>query len=80
MLMLFRPRIAPAPRICPRLVVAKSSANPNPFIPDIGIEGPNPLTWIAYLPIKIAIRLQASIIIEFCIDQLVPVGNVLINV
>ena len=79
MFILFNPKIVPAPNICPKLVVANSSLSPKPSIPDIGMDGPNPLTWIPYRPINIVIRLQTIMIIEFCIDHEVASGNVLIN-
>ena len=75
--MLFKPSIVPAPKMCPKLVVANNSLNPKPSIPNIGMDGPKPLTVIAYLPINIAIKLQTTIIIEFCMDHVVPLGNVL---
>lgn len=67
--MLFKPIIVPAPIICPKLVVANNSGRPNPFNPKAGIEGPNPLTCIAYLPNPIHKRLQITIIMAVDIDQ-----------
>lgn len=66
---LFKPIIAPTPIICPKLVVANNSGSPNPFKPKIGIEGPKPLTCIAYLPSPIHNKLQTNIIIAFGIDH-----------
>lgn len=48
--MLLKPRIVPAPIICPKLVVAINSGKPNPFKFSKGIDGPRPFTFIAYLP------------------------------
>ena len=72
---LFRPKIVPAPSKCPKLVVANNSLSPNPVMPEIGIDGPKPLTLIPYLPIKIAIRLQKTIIKDLCKDHSVALGN-----
>lgn len=61
--------ITPAPRICPRLVVAINSGNPNPSKPKIGIDGPKLLVFIEYLPITIAVKLDIIIIIAVFIDH-----------
>ena len=54
--------MVPAPTRWPKLVVASNSGNPNPSNPDIGNDGPKPLTLIAYLPILMHKRLQVVII------------------
>lgn len=68
--MLFSPIIAPAPIICPKLVVAINSGNPNPSKPKIGIDGPKLLVFIEYLPIAIAVKLDISIMIAALIDHI----------
>lgn len=67
---LVNPIMVPAPRICPRLVVANNSGNPSPCNPAIGIDGPNPLIFIAYLPNPIQRRLHMIIISAICNDHL----------
>ena len=74
-LILFSPSIVPAPNKCPKLVVAINSLSPKPVIPEMGIDGPNPLTFMPYLPIKIAIKLQPIIIRDFCKDHSVVLGS-----
>lgn len=75
--MLLRPSITPAPITCPILVVASNSGKPNPSRPSSGIDGPRPLTAIAYLPITILSKLQIIIINAIFIDQILYMNNVL---
>ena len=74
-LILFNPSIAPTPNKCPKLVVAINSLSPKPVMPEIGIDGPNPLTFMPYLPIKMATKLQNIIIRDLCKDHSVALGS-----
>ena len=75
--MFFKPSITPAPITCPMLVVASNSGKPNPSRPSKGIDGPRPLTAIAYLPITMLNKLQMIIIIAIFIDQILYMSNIL---